>query len=82
VDYDDIPHTYLKESELADDILTNTYQMVVWHKRFAKKLNVIVIRKTNVKTGQTAQVILFSTDLELDWDKLIEYYRLRFQILC
>ena len=27
-----------------------------------------------------ARVILFSTDLELDWKNIIDYYRLRFQI--
>ncbi|BAP56492.1 transposase, IS4 family [Thioploca ingrica] len=40
----------------------------------------MVVRKTNLKTQKVAQVILFSTDLELAWDKLIEYYRVRFQI--
>jgi hypothetical protein len=41
---------------------------------------VVIIRKTPLKTGKTAQVILFSTDLELTWDKRIDYYRQRFQI--
>ena len=34
----------------------------------------------NLKTGKRAHVILFSSDLELPYDKLIEYYQLRFQI--
>ena len=70
----------MKHSEVTDGVLTDTYQMQVWHKLFAWALNVVIIRKTNVKSGKVAQVILFTTDLELSWDKLIEYYRLRFQI--
>ena len=34
----------------------------------------------NLKTGQSARVILFSTDRELGWEPLLDYYRLRFQI--
>ena len=43
-------------------------------------LNVVVIHKTNLESGATAHVVLFSTDLELDYDKIIDYYQLRFQI--
>ena len=80
VDYSNIPDAYLKDSEVTDGILTDIYQMSVLHKLFSCMLNVVIIRKTNVKTGRVAQVVLFSTDLELAWDKVIEYYRLRFQI--
>jgi hypothetical protein len=41
---------------------------------------VVIIQKTILKTHQVAHVVLFSTDLELPFDKLIEYYKLRFQI--
>ena len=54
--------------------------MRLWHKRFADLLNVVVVVKTNLQTGATAHVVLFSSDLELAYDKLVEYYRLRFQI--
>jgi putative transposase len=50
------------------------------HKEFAQALNVVVIVKTNLKTGAWARVVLFSSDLDLAWDKLVDYYRLRFQI--
>jgi len=80
VDYSRLPDTCLKDSEVTDGILTDIYQVRVRHKRFAVMLNAVIIRKTNVKTGKTAQIVLFSTDPELPWDKLIEYYRLRFQI--
>ena len=33
-----------------------------------------------LKTGKVAKVLLFSDDLNLPYDKLIDYYRLRFQV--
>jgi putative transposase len=42
-------------------------------------LNVVIICKENQTTGKKSQV-LFSTDLALECEKIIEYYRLRFQI--
>src|SRR5205807_4043872 len=55
------------------------YQMKVWHKTCADLLNVVVIVKTNVKTQAMAHVVLFSSDLELRHEQLIDYYHLRFQ---
>ena len=43
-------------------------------------LNVVILIKTNLETKAWAHVILFSSDLELAYDKLIDYYSLRFQI--
>jgi len=54
--------------------------MHVWHKKFADLLNVVVIVKTNLKTQAVAHVVLFSSDLDLPYDQLIDYYRLRFQL--
>ena len=54
--------------------------MNVLHKLFADMLNVVIFVKTNMKTGKTAHIILFCSDLELAYDKLIDYYQLRFQI--
>jgi len=70
----------LKSSSVEGDIRTSIYQANVWHKLFADQLNVVIILKTNLKTGKIAHVILFSSDLVLVYDKLIEYYQLRFQI--
>ncbi|MCA9947649.1 MAG: hypothetical protein KC449_29415 [Anaerolineales bacterium] len=50
------------------------------HKGFAARLNVVIIRKHNVKTDRWAQVLLFSSDLDLTYAQLIDYYSLRFQI--
>ena len=41
---------------------------------------VLTIIKNHLKTGKTAQVILFCDDLSLAADTLIDYYSLRFQI--
>jgi len=41
---------------------------------------VVVLFRTNLATKAWANVILFSSDLELSYDTLIDYYRLRFQI--
>jgi putative transposase len=43
-------------------------------------LNVVIIVKTNLETKAHAHVILFSTDLELAYDKIIKFYSLRFKI--
>ncbi len=79
--YNQIPDEYLKETTTEEGIQTKTCQMKMWHKLFPKKLNVVVIHKTNLKTGATAHVVLFSTDLELAYDKIVDYYRLRFQFV-
>jgi len=50
------------------------------HRDFAQPLNVVIITKTNLKTGAFANVNLFSSDLELYYEKIIDYYSLRFQI--
>jgi hypothetical protein len=80
LNYNHIPDQYLKETTVTDGIRTNIYQMTLWHKLFPNLLNVVVMVKTNLKTGVQAHVVLFSSDLDLTYDKLIDYYRLRFQI--
>ena len=78
--YDQIPERYLKDSQVVKGIQTNIYQMQLWHKLFPDRLNIVIIVKTNLKTQARAHVVLFSSDLDLAYDKLIDYYRLRFQI--
>ncbi len=80
IDYDHIPVRFLKEMSVEGHIQTCLYQMPMRHKSFAEAVNVVVLHKTNRRTGATAHVVLFSTDLALAYDKLIDYYRLRFQI--
>ena len=80
IDYNHIADKYLQETSLVDGIQTNIYQMSMWHKLFPDLLNVVIIVKINLKTQAHAHVVLFSSDLDLAYDKLIDYYRLRFQI--
>jgi putative transposase len=80
LDYAHLPDQYLKETTVVDGIQTCIYQMTLWHKRFPDLLNVVIIVKTNLKTQARAHIVLFSSNLDLAYDKLIDYYRLRFQI--
>src|SRR5512138_3285631 len=75
-----IPDGYLRQTAVTDGIETRTYQVRARHKTVAQPLNVVILLKTNLKTQAQAHVILFSSDLLLSWDKLIDYYCLRFQL--
>lgn len=79
IDYANLPARYLQKSTTEDGIRTDIYQATMRHKDFAQPLNVVIILKTKLDTGASARVILFSSDLQLAWDKLIDYYQLRFQ---
>jgi putative transposase len=80
VDYDALPTQYLKETTVEGPIQTCLYQMQLLHKEFTQPLNVVVIAKTNLRTQACAHVVLFSSDLDLAYTLLIDYYGLRFQI--
>ena len=80
VDVRKIPEVYLKETKVEDGIETRTYQMQLLHREFPEPLNVVILLKTNLETKAWAHVILFSSDLDLSYDKLIDFYSLRFQI--
>ena len=80
VDYRNLPEQYLKQTSVKGGIETQVYQAPLLHKEFSQPLNVVILVKTNLHTQAWAQVLLFSSDLELAWDKLIDYYSLRFQI--
>jgi len=80
VDYRNIQEKYLVERSIEGDIETRIYQVEMLHRDSAQPLNVVMITKTNLKTGAFANVNLFSSDLELCYEKIIDYYSLRFQI--
>ena len=80
LNYDKLPETACVSDTIADGFRTRVYNMPCWHKRFADQLNVVVIVKVNLQTQQQAHVILFSSDLSLTWEKLVDFYKLRFQI--
>lgn len=80
LDYRHIPAQYLKVTTLEGPIQTRIYQAQLLHKEFSQPLNVVIIIKANQQTQAGAQVVLFSTDLKLTDDQIIDYYSLRFQI--
>jgi putative transposase len=75
-----IPERYLRQTSVENGIETRTYQLEARHKTIAQVVNVVVLVKTNVKTQAMAHILLFSSDLALPFDKLIDYYCLRFQL--
>ena len=77
---EEIDSTYRVSTQTHDSITTDVYQIACRHKRFPDPLNVVCLRKTNTQTQETSHVLLFSSDLELDAETLMDYYALRFQI--
>ncbi len=80
LNYRNIPKEYLVEKSIKDGIETCIDQAQMLHHEFAQILNVVIIIKTNLKTRAFANVNLFSSDLELPYEKIIDFYSLRFQI--
>ncbi len=80
IDVNKLDANYLKETSIEDHLRTDIYQGQFYNKEFAFALNVVILLKTNLETGAQAHVILFSTDLELAYDKIVKFYSLRFQI--
>ncbi|BAZ36745.1 transposase (plasmid) [Calothrix sp. NIES-4101] len=80
INYSYIPEKYLKKTETIDDIRTDFYQAQLLHKEFSQALNVVIIVRTNIATFHRSHAVIFSTDLNLSYDNIIDYYSLRFQI--
>ena len=80
LDYENLPQKYWKKAKREGQIITNYYQGIFVHRNFGMKLNVVIIERINVQTKKIGTAILFSSDLELGWEKMLEYYSLRFQI--
>jgi putative transposase len=80
LNYAQLLKKYLKNSERDGEIITNYYQGIFLSKSFARELNVLIIEKINLKSEKIGYAILFSSDVQLNWEKMLEYYSLRFQI--
>jgi hypothetical protein len=80
LDYAALPATYLQQTTVEGSIATRIYQAELLHKEFPQPLNVVIIAKYNRTTQKHGHVILFSSDLALSYDQVIDYYSLRFQI--
>jgi putative transposase len=80
LNYHQLPPELLCHSVIDGEYCINTYQMQVFHKSFSDALNGVVVVKTHLATGKRGHVVLFSTDLDLTADQIVDYYSLRFQI--
>lgn len=75
-----VPQSALCQTTSEQGIETRIYQLAIRHRSFDQTLNLVVIVKTNLTTHAQAHVLLFSSDLTLPFDRLIDYYSLRFQL--
>lgn len=80
LDYRHLPSDAHCQTLTEGNLVTDTYQLTVWHHDFPDLLNVVVLVKTDLHTHKRAHVVLFSTDLSLSAALIVDYYSLRFQI--
>lgn len=78
LDYKNIPAEYIVKEDINNNEITRTYHMFLLNPSFDDKLNVVIIQK--IIEEKIAHVIFFSIDLELPYQKIIDYYSSRFQI--
>ena len=71
---------YRVSTETHENITTEVYQAKLRHKKFPEPLNVVCILKTQPLRQSKSHVLLFSSDLALDAETMIDSYALRFQI--
>ena len=76
----EIDSNYRVSTQTQGNVTTEVYQIECRHKRFPDPLNVVCLRKIDAKTQEASHVLLFSSDLALEAETLIDYYSLRFQI--
>jgi len=80
VDCDNLDDAYLKETQKEDNMEIKIYQLQALNKSIKGAINVVIIIETNTKNNKMSRTILFSTDLNQGYQKIREYYSLRFQI--
>lgn len=73
------PH-YLVQVFTEKQVETRIYGFHALSKNFPDLLNIAVIIRTDHKTGKVGHAVLFSSDLELETERLVDMYALRFQI--
>jgi hypothetical protein len=57
----------------------NLYRAVVWHVSLKRQIAIAYLVDTR-QAGKTRQVLLFSTDVDLDAEQIVKNYKARFQI--
>jgi putative transposase len=73
---------YLKTIKEEDsNVSTKVYQFEAFTPKICgRKINVVVLVHTHLTTKRVCRSVLFSSDLTLDAETIIDYYSLRFQI--
>jgi putative transposase len=80
LDFAQVPDALLCSTSTEEGYETRVYRASCLHKNFDRLLNVVILQRTHQASGRVGHVILFSSDLFLGAEALIDYYRLRFQI--
>ena len=80
IDLDNIDKKYLKETIENGKTKKEIYQFNAYNKKIHGLLNIVVTIKTNLKKDTKSRKINFSTDTKQSYEKILEYYSLRFQI--
>jgi len=80
IDVHKMKKKYLKSDTKEKGVRTQIYQATLLNKEFTFPINVVILLKTNLSTKAQAHVVLFSTDLELSYERMMDFYTLRFQI--
>ena len=80
IDLDNIDKKYLKETIEDEKTKKEIYQFNAHNKKIHGLLNIVVTITTNLKKGRKSRKIIFSTDTQQSYEKILEYYSLRFQI--
>jgi len=80
IDLNSLDEKYYKDTQIDNDIELKFYQFEALHKTISGSLNIVIVYSKNLKTKKETHTILFSTDLKQDYQKIVDYYSLRFQI--
>ena len=80
IEYAHLPEALRCSSVTQDGYRTEIYQACCLHKDYVDRLNVVILVRTDLQTNRAGHVVLFSSDLFLEAEKLADYYALRFQI--
>jgi putative transposase len=79
--FEKLPKAFFKEKKKEKGFTYYIYQFESLSKSIrGVVLNVVVVRAIREKDGKVAYKVFFSNDRELGYEKLLDYYSLRFQI--
>jgi len=79
--FDNLDKSFFKEEKKEKGFTYYIYQFEALSKSIlGVVLNVVVVRAVREKDGKVAYKVFFSNDKELSYEKILDYYSLRFQI--